>query len=60
MKDLQRLKTLLRPTEKPQERVLSVFSFIANYGVEWIHKMIARGEPDRFEHQLIVLEELNE
>ncbi len=60
VKDLQRLKTLLQPTEKPQERVLSAFSFIANYGVEWIHKMIARGEPDRFEHQLIVLEELNE
>ena len=60
VKNLQNLKPLLRPMEKPQERVLSAFSFIANYGVKWIRKMIARGESDRFEHQLIVLEELNE
>ena len=58
-KNLQKLKLLLRPMEKPQERVLSAFSFIANYGVKWIRNMNARGESVRFEHQLIVLEELN-
>ena len=60
VKNAQRLKPLLRPMEKAQERILSAFSFIAKFGVEWIHEMIARGEPDRFEHQLIVLEESHE
>ena len=60
VKSFQRLTTLLRPMEKPQERVLSAVSIAATYGVEWIHKMITRGKPDRFEHQLIVLEDLNE
>lgn len=57
VKDIQNLKPLLLPMEKPQERILSAFSLIANYGVEWIHELIARDEPDRFQHQLIILEE---
>jgi len=63
VKNLQNLKPLLLPMEKPQERILSGFSLIAHYGVEWIHDMIGRrertrlDEPLRFEHQLIVLEE---
>jgi len=60
LKSVQNLKPLLRPMEKAQERILSAFSFIAKYGVEWIHEMIACGEPDRFEHQLIVLKESHE
>ena len=66
VRNVQNLKPLLCPMEKPQERILSAFSFIAKYGVEWIHRMIARSEPvrfgapDRFEHQLIVLEESHE
>ncbi len=60
VKNLQRLKVSLRPMEKAQERILSGVSIVAKHGVEWIHKMTTRGEPDRFEHQLIVLEELNE
>lgn len=60
VKNVQSLKPLLRPMEKAQERILSAFSFIAKYGVEWIHEMITRGEPVRFEHQLIVLEESHE
>jgi len=66
VKNLQNLKPLLLPMEKPQERILSGFSLIAQYGVEWIHDMIGRrewtrlDEPPRFEHQLIVLEEPHE
>ncbi|MCK4570312.1 bacillithiol biosynthesis BshC [Candidatus Bipolaricaulota bacterium] len=66
VKNIQNLKPLLFPMEKPQERILSAFSFIAKYGVEWIHEMIAHSEPfrfggrDWFEHQLIVLEESHE
>jgi len=60
VKNAQRLKPFLRPMGKAQERILSAFSFVARFGVEWIHKMIARGEPDRFEHQLIVLKEPHE
>ncbi|MFC2095484.1 bacillithiol biosynthesis cysteine-adding enzyme BshC [Candidatus Bipolaricaulota bacterium] len=60
VKKVQNLKPLLRPMDKPQERILSAFSFIAKYGVEWVHEMIARGEPDRFEHQLVVLKESND
>ncbi|MBE0634709.1 bacillithiol biosynthesis BshC, partial [Candidatus Bipolaricaulota bacterium] len=57
VKGLSNLKPLLYPMGKPQERVLSSFSFIARFGVEWIHDMIARGEPDRFEHQLVILKD---
>jgi len=66
VKKAQNLKPLLSPMEKPQERILSAFSLIAKYGVKWIHEMIAPGEPyrfgepARFEHQLIVLEESHE
>ena len=66
VKSLRNLKPLLRPMEEAQERILSAFSFIARFGIEWIHEMIVSsepcrfGEPDRFEHQLIVLEEPHE
>jgi bacillithiol synthase len=60
VKNLQALKPLLHPMEKPQERILSGFSIIAKYGVEWIHDIIFSGEPSRFEHQLIVLKEPHE
>ena len=63
VKNLQSLKPLLFPMEKPQERILSGFSLIARYGVQWIHDMIGcrepirLDEPPRFEHQLIALKE---
>jgi len=60
VKNVQKLKPLLCPMEKPQERILSAFSFIAKYGVEWIYEMISSGEASRFEHQLIVLKEPHE
>ena len=65
VKSLQALKLRLLPMEKPQERILSGFSWIAQYGVQWIHDMIASGEPrcdnpTRFRHQLIVLEDSHE
>lgn len=60
VKNLRALKPFLLPMEKPQERILSGFSIIAKYGVNWIHDMISNGEPSRFEHQLIVLEEPHE
>ncbi|MBU1049862.1 bacillithiol biosynthesis cysteine-adding enzyme BshC [Candidatus Bipolaricaulota bacterium] len=60
VKALQNLKPWLLPMDKPQERILSAFSFIARYGIKWIDDMIAHGELHRFEHQLIVLEESHE
>lgn len=72
VKSLQNLKPWLLPMEKPQERILSGFSLIATYGVKWIHDMLANGELSgsgapirlddlcRFEHQLIVVEEIHE
>ena len=65
VKNLQALKLQLLPMEKPQERILSGFSWIAKYGVQWIHDMIAGDasrfdEAFRFKHQLIVLEEHHE
>jgi bacillithiol synthase len=59
-RSLQGIRTLLVPTEKPQERVLSTFSFAARYGIEWIHGLAACGDPSRFEHRLLVLEGLHE
>lgn len=57
VKQLRNLKPRLRPMEQPQERVLSAFSFVARYGVEWLEQLITHGEPTRFEHQLIVTKE---
>jgi len=57
VKALQFLKEFLLPMEKPQERILSGYSIVAKYGVEWIDRMLHSGEPSRFEHQLIVLKE---
>ena len=55
VKQLTHLVSLVRPMGKPQERILSCFSFIAAFGVEWIHDMTERGESDRFEHRFITL-----
>ncbi len=60
VKALQNLKPLLLPMDKPQERILSSYSFIARYGVTWIHDLVAHGGSDQFEHQLIILEETHE
>lgn len=67
VKRLQALKPAMLPKEKPQERILSGFSMIAKYGVEWIHRMIASEEDETqsdhvspFKHKLIVLKETHE
>jgi len=57
VRQLRNLKPRLRPMEQPQERILSAFSFVAKYGVEWFEDLIAHGEPTRFKHQLIVTKE---
>jgi len=54
------LRSLLWPNERPQERVVSAVSVIARHGVEWIGTLVACGEPDRFIHRLIVLEDPHE
>jgi bacillithiol synthase len=59
VKRLAGLQSRLLPTGRPQERVLATMSIVARYGVEWIRDLIVRGEPDRFEHQLIVLGEID-
>jgi uncharacterized protein YllA (UPF0747 family) len=48
---LERLRTLLAPMNKPQERVLSVFSFLFEHGWELIDRMIAELELDTVELQ---------
>jgi uncharacterized protein YllA (UPF0747 family) len=50
---LQRLKRSLRPTGRPQERVLSFAHAVSQYGVEWI-KRLPDSEPlHRFTHSAI-------
>ncbi len=54
------LRSVLWPNERPQERVVSAVSVIAQHGVEWIRTLVSCGEPDRFLHRLIVLEDPHE
>jgi uncharacterized protein YllA (UPF0747 family) len=56
VKRLQRLKPWLRPMENLQERILSSFSLVATFGVEWLQSMASGGDPTQFVHRLIVLE----
>ena len=48
---LERLRTLIAPMNKPQERVLSVFSFLFEQGWPLIDRMIGELELDSYELQ---------
>jgi len=48
---LERLRTLIAPMNKPQERVLSVFSFLFEHGWPLIDRMIGELEVDTYELQ---------
>lgn len=52
---VQRLKASLRPSGRPQERVLSVAHAISRFGVEWIHRLPGSECPDRFTHTAVTI-----
>ncbi len=54
VKRLQALRPRLLPMETLQERVLSAFSLIAAYGVEWVIELAHCGTPGRFEHRILI------
>jgi bacillithiol biosynthesis cysteine-adding enzyme BshC len=52
---LVRLRSSVRPTGRPQERVLSFAHAVARHGVEWIGRLPGSGWPDEFAHRLVTL-----
>jgi len=56
----RRLKSLVFPSGRPQERVLSLAHFASRYGVGWIDSLELCGDPFQYGHFAITIEEGDE
>lgn len=53
---LHALLASLRPTGRPQERVLSFAHAAARFGVEWVRRLPGSDRPDRFAHFAVTIQ----
>ncbi len=60
LRELRRLKTEIRPTGKPQERVLSLVHVAARHGLRWIDRLESSADPSEYAHNVVTLGDTDE
>ena len=60
LRELRRLSAEIRPTRRPQERVLSLIHVAARFGVQWIFKLEPGADPGEYVHYAVTLGESDE
>lgn len=54
---LRQLRNILRPRERPQERIFPLPHFINQYGNDFLKRLFSMGKLDDFSHHIICMEE---
>jgi len=57
VKALRRLDAEIRPTGRPQERVLSLVHAVAQHGLSWIHELESPSDPGEYAHDAMTVGE---
>ena len=60
LRELRRLGAEIRPTGRPQERVLSLIHVAARSGLQWIFELESAADPDEYAHYAVTLGEPDE
>jgi len=55
LRELRHLSAEIRPTGRPQERVLSLIHAAARHGMEWIFELESPADPDEYAHYAVTL-----
>ena len=57
LRELRRTSAVIRPSGRPQERVLSLIHVAARHGLRWIRELESPVDPDEYAHHAVIVGE---